>query len=989
MTEAVFVGRSEDIARGRKAVDEASNGRGRMLLFSGEAGIGKTRLADEIAAVAARRDARVVWGRCWEAGGAPAYWPWIQTFRALGVDEDLFTGDDREVRFRQFDRAASRLRQIAQDQLLVVVLDDLHTADVPSLLFLHFLARDLRSTRVLLLGTYRDAEARLASDVFALLAKIAREGEAVALPRLSREDVLAWMRARVPDIDDESADRVFRTTEGNALFVQELLRVRGTPSEDDLPDGLRAILDELLARVPDEVRELLTVASVAGRDLDAKVVAALASRPLAEVEAQLEEARRAGILSSHRGGKRLSFAHILVRERLYASLPSARRAALHVALAERLAADGGDPATVAFHLVEGRDAGTSVRAARALLGAARSAQSRLAFEDAARLARTGLALVDAAEDEETALLACELELAIGEAQMSAGESTDGQETCVRAAARAKRLGAASHLASAALIYATDITTGRVDATMSALLEDALAAVSATPSSLRAKLLARWASSLTPPRGADDVPRILGAASEAMAMADRLGDDDTTLYVYKFASSAAGYLVPGEERRAHCARLQPLVERLGRSMELLNLGSWFIISARERGDLGGAREILAKMRHAARDYPQPHWQWRLTMLDAQRALFDGDLDEADRLGREAAKTESSPMVRFHYAMFRLTMSLVRDEPLEARLQWAEDITPLAHVFGSNPFAGIHAAALGRNDAAREHVRASLDIPLSFPTMILSAEACAMLQDAELARALLPALRPFVATQIGFWSSHGSFFVGPMDLCTARIAALAGEIDEARTLYESAIRTCDRIGARPWAERARRELAALGLANAAPASERRPATIAMEREGDVWRITCDGRSIRVKDTKGLAYLADLVARPGNDLHVTQLAELADPVSGDAGPILDAKAKAAYKERVDALREEVDEAERNGDYSRAARAEKEIDQIARQIAAAVGLGGRDRKAGSHVERARINVQRRLKDAIQRIGEHDPALAKYLSAAVKTGTWCSFTPF
>ena len=991
MTEAVFVGRSEEVSRGQKAVDEASSGKGRLLLFSGEAGIGKTRMADEIASFAANRDARIVWGRCWEAGGAPAYWPWIQILRALGIEDDVFSGDDREVRFRQFDRAATQLKRIASDQLLVVVLDDLHTADVPSLLFLHFLARDLRATRILVLGTYRDAEARLAPDVFALLAKVAREGDSVPLPRLSRDDVLAWIRARMPDADDATAERVHRTTEGNALFVQELLRMRETPAEGELPDGLRAVLDEHLARVPDDVREILAVGSVLGRDLDAAIVAALTSRSVTEVDTHLGTAHEAGVLTSHRGGRRLSFAHIRVRERLYTSLPSLRRASLHVAVAEHLLAHGGDPATVAFHFVEGREAASPERAARALLAAARSAQSRVAFEDAARLARSGLGLVDEPPGDDAAKLACDLELALGEALMSIGDTTTGQEACVRAAERAKRINEPERLANAALFYAMDIATGRIDERMMALLDDALRAVPDTATKLRAKILARWASSLTPPRSEEDVPRILGAANEAMAMADRLGDDDTTLYVYKFASSAAGYLVSSDERASHTAKILPIIERRGRSMELLNLGSWFIAVARERGDLATAHDVLERMKRAAREYPQPHWQWRLRMLDAQRALFAGDLDEADRLGREARAMDSSPMLRFHYAMFRLSMTLVRDEPLEVRMQWGEDVAPLASILGINPVAGIGAAILGRNDAAREHVRTVLRYPASFPSMIMAAETCSMLGDAELARAILPSVRPFLGKQIGFWSSHGSLFVGPVERCVARLAALSGEIEEAQTLYEAAIRTCERMDARPYGERARRELAALGATKTSSASNAssRPSAIAMEREGEVWRITAEGRTIRVKDTKGLAYLADLVARPGQDLHVTQLAELADSVTGDAGPILDAKAKAAYKARVESLRSEIDEATRFGDFSRAERAEEEIEAIAEQIASAVGLGGRDRKAGSHIERARINVQRRLKDAIQRIGEHDPTLGKYLSASVKTGTYCSFTPF
>src|SRR5262249_35066602 len=160
------------------------------------------RIVQTIARAAASRQARVVWGRAWEAGGAPPYWPWIQIFRALGAPDDPFGEeattagglDVSQARFARFDRAARWLKKESNDAALVIVLDDLHAADVSTLLFLHFLARDLFSSRLLLLGTYRDVEARLTSEVGSLIAKIAREGENLGLERLTRDEVLAWTR---------------------------------------------------------------------------------------------------------------------------------------------------------------------------------------------------------------------------------------------------------------------------------------------------------------------------------------------------------------------------------------------------------------------------------------------------------------------------------------------------------------------------------------------------------------------------------------------------------------------------------------------------------------------------------------------------------------------------------------------------------------------------------------------------------------------------
>jgi non-specific serine/threonine protein kinase len=125
----------------------------------------------------------------------------------------------------------------------------------------------------------------------------------------------------------------------------------------------------------------------------------------------------------------------------------------------------------------------------------------------------------------------------------------------------------------------------------------------------------------------------------------------------------------------------------------------------------------------------------------------------------------------------------------------------------------------------------------------------------------------------------------------------------------------------------------------------------------------------------------------VHVLELAGI-DEAPADAGSVLDAKAKDQYKSRLEDLENDLEEATRHSDTGRAERARAEIDAIAGELASAVGLGGRDRKAASNVERARVNVQRRLRDAIERIAELDPGLGRYLSASIRTGTYCSFSP-
>jgi non-specific serine/threonine protein kinase len=168
-----------------------------------------------------------------------------------------------------------------------------------------------------------------------------------------------------------------------------------------------------------------------------------------------------------------------------------------------------------------------------------------------------------------------------------------------------------------------------------------------------------------------------------------------------------------------------------------------------------------------------------------------------------------------------------------------------------------------------------------------------------------------------------------------------------------------------------------------------------EGDYWTLARDGRAARLKDSKGLHYLARLLAQPGREFHVLDLLAPTAPADSSAPrrveralEILDAQAKTAYRRRIESLRAELEEAEQFNDRGRAERARAEMDAIAEQLAAAVGLGGRDRKAAAAAERARSTVTQRLRAAIKKIGEHHPALADHLANRVKTGTFCVYSP-
>jgi tetratricopeptide (TPR) repeat protein len=167
---------------------------------------------------------------------------------------------------------------------------------------------------------------------------------------------------------------------------------------------------------------------------------------------------------------------------------------------------------------------------------------------------------------------------------------------------------------------------------------------------------------------------------------------------------------------------------------------------------------------------------------------------------------------------------------------------------------------------------------------------------------------------------------------------------------------------------------------------------------WTVTRRESSFRLRDTKGLRYLGDLIEHPGIERHVLDLVELADPGDadgaatrqrlGDAGAVIDAQAKAAYRRRIEQLREEVQEAQTFGHYEKAAALQREVDAIVHELAAALGIGGRDRRVASAAERARLNVSRAIRASIARIGEWDDQAGRALDQDISTGTYCSYQP-
>jgi hypothetical protein len=339
-------------------------------------------------------------------------------------------------------------------------------------------------------------------------------------------------------------------------------------------------------------------------------------------------------------------------------------------------------------------------------------------------------------------------------------------------------------------------------------------------------------------------------------------------------------------------------------------------------------------------------------------------------------------------------------------------------------------------------------LWLPALAFLAEACAHLGDRDGARTLGSLLVPYAGHNV---VTPDVAYVGPVDRYLALVAATAGEHEEAAARFASARALARRMGARPMSaqlaldeavtlrERDPARCAALASEAAAAADalglgriaaqarqlmgdeqappEPEPEAVApapapaaragrLRRRGDVWEVSWGDAAFHVKDAKGVHYLVRLLVAPGQELHALDLAGgIADPAAtgaaavdpelsvrgrgqDDAGALLDARAKAEYRGRIEDLREEIEEAEAFNDVERASRAREELEFLGRELSAAVGLGGRDRRAASAAERARVNVTRALRATVDRISGHDATLGHHLRTCVRTGTFCVYEP-
>ncbi len=897
-SHAAFVGRGRE----RAVLDDAlraaeADGRRRVVLVSGEPGIGKTSLAADFARAAHARGAFVLYGRCDEDLGIP-YQPWAEAIEHLArhapdlvpTDEVSARGGElrrllpelspREPiaalqqhepdteRYLLYGAVVDLLARASELAPIVLVLDDFHWADKPSLLLLKHVVGAEAPMRVVVVTTYRDSDVSHEHTLSDVLVSLYRQPgvERISVQGLDADATLALLESRAGhDLGADGLilrDALLNETDGNPFFVTETLRDlaesgairrlddgRWVAARDlrsvGLPATVREVVEHRVARLGPAVQQVLHLAAVIGRDFDLGLLARVADTDEESVLDSLETADAAALVRPVPSGPdEFTFTHALIEHTLYEQLSPARRRRAHRRVAEALVAlCGDDPGDrtgeLAHHWLAADPASPEAlrytRAAgdRALRGLAPQEAVRW-FEETLR----ALALHPDADDHDR----CAVLVALGDAQRHAGDGRS-RDSLLEAAALARRLGDDRLLVDAALANTRGwaSTAGAVDEERVAVLRDAIAAVGDAPTAERARLLATLAVETS---YGDDWRGRLALTDEALAIARGLDDDDDTLS-YVLARRHNAIQIPDEleERLVNTAENVAIAERLADLTNRFWAAHSRMLDVLMAGQLAEVDTHLETVEAIAGAVGLPIMRYEAEIQRSWRELLAGRIESAEAhaqtglaIGTESSQPDAAAV--FAAQLFLVRLDQGRLDEVEPLLAAAVERYP--GIVGLRASLAIARCELGRDDDARPMLltEASDDfaqIPydqLWLVTLTQWSMVAEQLGESDAARAASTLLAPW-SDQVAFTGAH---VFGAVSLPLALCASTVKRFDEAEEHFVHALAVHDALGAPVWAARTRLGWARMLGARRAPGDPERARELATSALGQVRDLGC---------------------------------------------------------------------------------------------------------------------------------------------------------
>jgi DNA-binding CsgD family transcriptional regulator/tetratricopeptide (TPR) repeat protein len=805
-----FVGRASELVTLRSLVPWAGSEGRRIALVGGEAGSGKSRLVREFAADTAGGGALVLYGAC-DAMVRPPYGPFVEALRDLGVDRLLPDGsaaDPDTERHRLHTTVADLLERASRDHPVLLVLEDAHWADAPTLGLLRHLARAAGRARLLVVATFRDTESDMQEALSETLADLRRSDDIVRLRLggLSPDEIAEFVRRAAGDEEaaPELAHRIAELTGGNPFLVCELWRSLGESDAvrlrrplDDFatPESVREVVARRLARLRPATADLLELAATAGAEFDLDVL-----RPVDESELRpaLEEAVSSGMIEELPSrGLAFRFTHELVRRSLYDGLSAVRRAELHLRVGQALERSGArSVADLAHHFAAAAPFGGAERGVEYNVRAARAASDGLDFDAAADGLRVALELGVERPAERAGLL-----LELGAARNRAGRAVDALTAYAEAADIATELGDADLLARAAIGYEEACWRPVITDPLAVdLLERAAVALGDEDSELRVGVLGGLARALEI-RGRHS--RGAAVRDDAVAMARRLGDRRALAGVLVGSYWDSGTRSP-EKVLAMLTEARDLAYALGDVDLRAEAMSWRSCAFLSLFALESARREVVAVLEMAAITAQPFHHHVADHNGSAIALCEGRLSEADALAERSHEWSRLLTGRDASGVYGIQMFSVRRE--QGRLA---ELAPVVRVLAADPSRGgawrpglaSLLVELGMEAESRRELgrvaAAGLDefrTSLWLASLTYLTDAATALGDEAMAGLLYPELVPYEGANAMI--GHVVACYGAADRHLGMLAATLGEWERAESHFERAMRLNRRMGARTW-------------------------------------------------------------------------------------------------------------------------------------------------------------------------------------------------
>ncbi|MHB8573801.1 MAG: AAA family ATPase [Dehalococcoidia bacterium] len=836
---STFVGRADELGKLRTALAAAIAGQGRLVLLAGEPGIGKTRLAQHLAQEAPARGCLVLWGRCWEGEGAPAYRPWVEVLRTAVRTADpgdlaallgAGAGDVAQLvpelgvllpdlppvaplegeqgRFRLFDAVTAFVNRLAERAPLLIVLDDLHWADKPSLVLLQFLVRELPNARLLVLNTYRDMEVDRTHPLAEVLPTLRRER---AFLRLLLHGLNERETGALTEIVSGEQLRsgsqgliaaLHRETEGNPFFLQETVRhllesgrlvqrddrwqlSTASIAELGIPEGVREVVGRRLSHLSEACNRVLRVAAVIGRSFGVRMLEEVSDTGDDELIVLLEEAELARLIEAVKGGgEQYQFSHALVRETLYGELAALRRTRLHRRVAEALERHSSVPraAELAYHYGQAGEA-FAAQAIRYSRQAAEQAEAATAWEEAARHYQQCLGLLEDLDDrpdvDEAALLT-----ALGRCYRYAGEPRAAWRNLMRAITAYQAHGDGCGQARATL-EALQIMAPLER--RQALANDALAALGAADPYLEAQLLLILSG-----RGTSDAT----VSADLLARASALAHDHGFIDIATAIRLSKGVQLLNERRFAEAGTAMQTGQRNPLGMGALDFqgGRYTAVAfpAYLSGDLKAGETISRELLALTRRVHLRGEEGLVLLPFASAQLARGDLAGC------AALLEESQISTWALDLRRATLASMRGD-----LPQAVALLPESERGGGVPqsTAGIYAGRAcvrfraGDESGSQRELAAWREVMARMPPLIVAevpsqfhtfwADECLpALGDEAVVRTLYERYADWPEVRYELFTGRS------FDQFTGMLALRLGEIDAAEQHFRTGLAWCER-------------------------------------------------------------------------------------------------------------------------------------------------------------------------------------------------------